>query len=114
MYIHNMWLDFYQGADIVCPISNYVYQRDYYKEMNPQKLFNYLLQNLETSMNVRILWDIFSILRGKKTKLILYTYDSFLFDFSEDEKEIMDDIQDVFNKYKFNIKIKQGYDYDFR
>ena len=53
-------------------------------------------------------------LRGKKTKLILYTYDSFLFDFSEDEKEIMDDIQDVFNKYKFNIKIKQGYDYDFR
>ena len=113
-YIHNMWLDFYQGADIVCPISNYVYQRDYYKEMNPQKLFNYLLQNLETSMNVRILWDIFSILRGKKTKLILYTYDSFLFDFSEDEKEIMDDIQDVFNKYKFNIKIKQGYDYDFR
>ena len=47
-------------------------------------------------------------------KLILYTYDSFLFDFSEDEKEIMDDIQDVFNKYKFNIKIKQGYDYDFR
>jgi len=113
-YIHNMWLDFYQGTDIVCPISNYVYQRDYYKEMNPQKLFNYLLQNLETSMNVRILWDIFSILRGKKTKLILYTYDSFLFDFSEDEKEIMDDIQDVFNKYKFNIKIKQGYDYDFR
>jgi hypothetical protein len=113
-YIHNMWLDFYQGADIVCPISNYVYQRDYYKEMNPQKLFNYLLQNLETSMNVRILWDIFSILRGKKTKLILYTYDSFLFDYSEDEKEIMDEIHSVFNKYKLNIKIKQGYDYDFR
>lgn len=113
-YIHNMWLDFYQGEDVVCPISNYVYQRDYYKEMNPQKLFNYLLQNLETSMNVRILWDIFSILRGKKTKLILYTYDSFLFDFSEDEKEVMEDIQGVFNKYKLNIKIKQGYDYDFR
>jgi hypothetical protein len=82
--------------------------------MNPQKLFNYLLQNLETSMNVRILWDVLQLIRGKKTKLILYTYDSFLFDFSQDEQDVMENIQDVFNKYKLNIKIKQGYDYDFR
>jgi hypothetical protein len=31
-------------------------------------------------MNVRILWEIFKILRGANTKLVLYTYDSFLFD----------------------------------
>ena len=48
--------------------------------MNPQKLFNYILQNLETSTNVLILWDILCILRGYKTKLVLYTYDSFLLD----------------------------------
>jgi hypothetical protein len=113
-YIHNMWLDFYGGEEIVCPVSNFIYQKDYYKEMNPQKLFNYLLQNLETSMNVCILWDILSILRGKKTKLILYTYDSFLFDLSLEEEEVMNKIKDIFKKYKFNIKIKQGYDYDFR
>ena len=66
-------------------------------------------------MNVRILWDILKLLRGKKTKLILYTYDSFLFDFSEEElKTVIEDIQQVFKKYKLNIKIKQGYDYDFR
>ena len=113
-YIHNMWLDFYGGEEIVCPVSNFVYQKDYYKEMNPQKLFNYLLQNLETSMNVRILWDILKLLRGKKTKLILYTYDSFLFDLAEEEIETIKKIEQVFKKYKFNIKIKQGYDYDFR
>ena len=113
-YIHIMWHDFYGGEEIVCPVSNFVYQKDYYKEMNPQKLFNYLLQNLETSMNVCILWDILCILRGKKTKLILYTYDSFLFDFSLEEEEVMEKIKDIFKKYKFNIKIKQGYDYDFR
>ena len=113
-YIHNMWLDFYNGEEIVCPISNFVFKKDNYENMNPQKLFNYLLQNLETSMNVRILWDIIKILRGKKTKLILYTYDSFLFDYCEDEKKVMKDITNVFNKYEFNTKIKQGYDYDFR
>ena len=53
--------------------------------MNPQKLFNYVLQNLETSTNVLILWDIFCLLKGKKTKLVLYTYDSFLLDVAEDE-----------------------------
>ena len=113
-YIHKMWLDFYNGEEIVCPISNYVFKKEQYTDMNPQKLFNYLLQNLETSMNVRILWDIIKILRGKKTKLILYTYDSFLFDYSEDEKGVMEEITNVFNKYEFNTKIKQGYDYDFR
>ena len=112
-YIHNMWLDFYGGKEIVCPVSNFVFQRDYYKEMNPQKLFNYLLQNLETSMNVCILWDIFCLLKGKKTKLVLYTYDSFLFDWYEKESDLMDQIKLVFKKYKFNTKIKQGYDYDF-
>ena len=36
------------------------------ENMNPQKLFNYSLQCLETSMNVRILWDVLKLLRGKK------------------------------------------------
>ena len=82
--------------------------------MNPQKLFNYLLQNLETSMNVCILWDIIQVLRGKKTKLVLYTYDSFLLDWDEEETNELEDIKNIFKKYKFNIKVKQGYDYDFR
>ena len=82
--------------------------------MNPQKLFNYLLQNLETSTNVRILWDVLRLLRGKKTRLVLYTYDSFLFDWDEQEEQLMIDIKNVFKDYKFNIKTKQGYDYDFR
>ena len=64
-------------------------------------------------MNVCILWDIFCLLKGKKTKLILYTYDSFLFDWDKNESELMDQIKLIFKKYKFNIKIKQGYDYDF-
>jgi hypothetical protein len=54
--------------------------------MNPQKLLNYVLQNLETSTNVIILYEIFKILRGKNTKLILYVFDSFLFDVDESEK----------------------------
>jgi hypothetical protein len=64
-------------------------------------------------MNVRILWDIVKILRGKKTKLVLYTYDSFLLDLEEDEIEVLEEIRTVFKNYKLNIKEKTGYDYSF-
>ena len=64
-------------------------------------------------MNVRILWDVLKLLRGKKTKLVLYTYDSFLFDVDKKEIKIIDEVKKVFNKYKFNINSKQGYDYQF-
>ena len=113
-YVGEMWDKFQRDGEITCPVSNFVYKKDTLENMNPQKLFNYLLQNLETSMNVRILWDVLRLLRGKKTKLVLYTYDSFLFDWDKKEEQLMIDIKNVFEKYKFNIKTKQGYDYDFR
>ena len=81
--------------------------------MNPQKLFNYILQNLETSTNVLILWDILCILRKYKTQLVLYTYDSFLLDVDDEEVEVLEEIREVFKKFKLNIKKIEGYDYDF-
>ena len=81
--------------------------------MNPQKLFNYILQNLETSTNVLILWDILCILRKYKTQLVLYTYDSFLLDVDDKETKVLEEVRKVFKKYKLNIKEIEGYDYNF-
>ena len=81
--------------------------------MNPQKLFNYILQNLETSTNVMILWEMFSLLKDYNTKLILYTYDSFLFDLDEKETDLLDKIRLIFSKFKLNTKEIKGYDYNF-
>ena len=114
IYVKDLWNKFQSEGKIKCPISGYEYEKEKLDNMNPQKLFNYLLQNLETSMNVRILWDILRVLRGKKTKLVLYTYDSFLFDLDEEETQVLNDIKEIFKKYKLNIKTKQGNDYDFR
>jgi len=80
--------------------------------MNPQKLLNYVLQNLETANNVNILYDIFKVLRGKNTKLVLYVYDSFLFDWDKNEKGVMLQILGIFNKYKLQTKIKKGTNYN--
>ena len=80
--------------------------------MNPQKLFNYILQNLETSMNVCILTELNKLLRGKNTKLVLYTYDSFLLDYDESEN-LLNDIENIFKNKKLQIKVKNGTSYDF-
>ena len=81
--------------------------------MNPQKLFNYLLQNFETAKNVYILWDIIKILKNKDTKLVLYTYDAFLLDFKNSERDTLERILGVFKKHKLNTKITHGTNYDF-
>ena len=112
-YVGENWDKFQSDGFIECPVSGYVYKKENLDNMNPQKLFNYVLQNLETSTNVLILWDIFCILREYKTKLVLYTYDSFLFDWDENETELLEKIRDIFTKYKLNIKEIEGYDYNF-
>ena len=113
-YVDDLWDTFQYGGSIKCPISGYEYYKDKLENMNPQKLLNYVLQNLETSYNVRILWDIFKILKGKNTKIVLYTFDSFLFDWDREEKQVLQDIHNVFEKHKLTIKVTHGNSYDFK
>ena len=111
-YIDDLWDTFNYGGYIECPVSKHRFIQREMEDMNPQKLLNYVLQNLETANNVNILYDIFKVLRGKNTKLVLYVYDSFLFDWDKNEKAVMLQILGIFNKYKLQTKIKKGTNYN--
>ena len=113
-YIRTNWEKYQTEGKLICPISNYEFVNDELENMNPQKLFNYVLQNMETSVNVEILYRILNILKGKNTKLVLYTYDSFLFDVDNNEIEVLEQIKEVFNKLKLQIKSKHGLNYNFK
>ena len=80
--------------------------------MNPQKLLNYVLQNFETSNNVCILLKIIKLLNNKKTEIIHYVYDSFLFDLDKNEKSLLGDIKNIFEEKGLQIKISYGKRYD--
>ena len=112
-FIDELWNNFQTKGFIECPISKYKFEKEKLEDMRPQKLFNYLLQNLETSKNVIILWDIIKILKNKQTKLVLYTYDAFLLDFKISEKDILKQILNIFEKHKLKTKITHGISYDF-
>ena len=99
--------DISSKEEVVCK-SGYVFKTD----MKPQKLFNYILQNTETYYNVLILEEIIHILKNSETKIVHYTYDSFLLDVSKDEKYIVLSILAVFKKYGFSTKVEAGPNYN--
>lgn len=82
--------------------------------MTKNKLFNYILQNSETKTNVEKILLIKEYLLGRKTKLILITYDAFLFDFCvEDGKETLVELKSILEQGDFPVKHRHGKDYSF-
>jgi len=110
-YTDSLWDEFQHNGYIKCPISDHKFVKSELENMNPQKLLNYVLQNLETANNVCILYEIFKILRGKNTKLVLYVYDSFLFDVDDNEKELLEQVAKVINDKNLQFKVKTGTNY---
>ena len=75
---------------------------------NAQKFFNYLLQATETEFNIEVMNKL------KKLQLplpILYTYDSFLFEFDDSEVETIKLVKSVLESYGFPVKADWGKDY---
>ena len=108
-YTDKLWDTFQTNGFVECPISGHRFTKNI-KDLNPQKLFNYTLQNLETSTNVLILWNIIRLLRNKSTKVVLYTYDSILLDYKKDE-DILEEINEVFTKFNLKTKTTKGSTY---
>jgi hypothetical protein len=113
VYVDDLWEVFNNSGQVIVPISGYCFKKDKLENMNPQKLLNYLIQNLETAYNIELMWEFFKILKGKNTKLVLYTFDSFLFDFSINEKDLIQLISNVFTKHNLTYQIKNGINYNF-
>jgi hypothetical protein len=82
-------------------------------DMNPNKLFNYLLQASETEYNLSMINNVNDLLCEYNSELVLYTYDSLLFDFDlRDGKDLMVKLQDVMSQSgRFPVKTKAGVNY---
>ena len=106
-FIKELWKKFEKKGKIKAPISEKPFTTQL-KDMHPQKLMNYVMQSLETSRNILILKEVLRYLRDKKSKIVLYTYDAILFDFSkEDGKQTLEDIKDILEEgKKYPIKFK--------
>ena len=106
-YIDAMWNMFNDNGVVWNPQSSKPFTKKL-KDMHPAKLMNYMMQSLETSRNILILKEVLRYLKDKKSKIVLYTYDSITFDFSkQDGKETLEDIKKILEEgKKYPIKFK--------
>jgi hypothetical protein len=83
------------------------------KNMTANKLFNYYLQAVETEVSVQKLRQVQTLIESYETVMILYTYDSVLFDVPVTEaKELLPQIKQTLEQGNFPVKVKVGNIYD--
>ena len=112
-YIRETWENYKRQGAMALPTGRIL---KYSKDMNRLKLFNYLVQNQETLANVSKIERINQYLEENnlRTKLVLITYDSFLFDFrAHDGKKTLLDIKAILEQGNMVVKHKHGINYAF-
>ena len=112
-YIEDLWRTFKSKEFILSDIYNKkIYKRNL-SDINSKKLFNYTIQLMETENNMRVLSKLIPKIQEYKSKLILYSYDSFLFDFNmEDGLNYLKKVKDILEQDgKYPVKVSWGLNY---
>ena len=112
-FINKLWNDFKNKGYVVTPKMKRPLYKEYLHDMNPNKLFNYVLQASETEYNLSMLNDVNDLLCEYNTNIILYTYDSVLFDYDvKDGRELILKLRNVISQAgRFPVKTKAGINY---
>tara|TARA_A100001201_G_scaffold8335_1_gene12837 strand:- start:1815 stop:2594 length:780 start_codon:yes stop_codon:yes gene_type:complete len=112
-YIDKNWARWEKDKFIISDIySKKIYSKNL-PDMNANKLFNYSIQLMETENNMRMLRELLPKIKEYKSKLVLYNYDSFLFDFHIDDG--IDFLRlakrTIESDSKFPVKVSKGWNY---
>ena len=113
VYIDDIWNGYKSNNFIVSDIYNKTIYSKNLSNMNKNKVFNYLIQLMETENNMRMLTKLIPKISGYKSKLILYSYDSFLFDFHlDDGLDFIKRVKGIVEcKGKYPVKVAKGSNY---
>ena len=110
--INTFWKYFKSHKFIETDIYNRKLLSKNYTDMNKNKLFNYLIQAYETESNIKTIIELKQYLLEKKTKLVLYGYDSFLFDFSkQDGVSTLTELKNILERNGHMVKSQAGSNY---
>lgn len=109
-FVEAMWKEYQRQGFTSLPNGREIIQEN----PNPQKLFNYYIQCLETVNNVKKLDILKYYLKDKQSKVLLVVYDSILIDYSvEDGKSTLSDIKNILEADRYRVKAKKGHNYNF-
>ena len=111
-YIEHRWKFFKHNGYIETPVFKRKIRDCHIEAPTPNKLFNYILQAYETEMAVKTLKELLGYCTDKKTKPILYTYDSILFDAHRGDKlDIIKELKRIMEADDLPVKVYIGKNY---
>jgi hypothetical protein len=112
-YIESLYQRYVISGKLTTPLFKREIQHNRIESPNQQKIFNYLLQALETEINYMKMVEMLEFMNGMKSKIILYTYDAFVIDTHPNERdEVLGNIKIIMEKGGFPVKVEEGKNYD--
>jgi hypothetical protein len=109
-YIDTLWIEVQKKGYLQTPHREI--PLSWIEQPNAQKVFNYLLQAVETEMNIEVMRKILDYIKGSGINFCLYTYDSFLFDVPTDiDKSSIKGLKEIIEGSGFPVKASWGLDY---
>lgn len=112
-YTQLLWEQFRNDGFIETPMFGRKLFKSFFTEMNAAKLLNYMLQSFESERNMAVIHNILLRTQSYSSKLILYTYDSFLWDFDKRDGAMLIKLikEELTQNGKFPVKLEIGPDY---
>ena len=112
-YVQGLWNRWKGNKIIKSDIYNREISRKNLSDMNPNKLFNYMIQLMETENNMLVLEELLPEIQDDKSKLVLYNYDAFLFDFDlSDGLDYLNKIKKILEQNgKYPTRVSMGSNY---
>jgi hypothetical protein len=112
-YTKLLWEQYKEHGFIETPLFGRKLFKTFFTDMNAAKLLNYLLQSFETERNMAVIHNILQRTSAYNSKLILYTYDSFLWDFDKRDGAMLIKLikEELEQNGKYPIKLEIGPDY---
>ena len=111
-YVDKLWEKFNTENKLKL-IGGKVLTKEQIQNPTPNKILNYIIQSAETYNNVISVKKVIEYLEKRQSKVILYTYDSFLIDYSiSDGKHTLQKIKQLLESEGYVIKASYGLNYD--
>ena len=109
-YLDEIWNEFNKTDELKLAITSI--KKSQIEHPTKNKLLSYIIQSYETYYNVLTLERVLKLLEGKKTKIVLYTYDSILLDVAkEDIKTLLPKIKQELEADGFPTRMSVGENY---
>lgn len=112
-YISGLYQKFVISGRLTTPLYKREIHFSKIEGATEQKVFNYMLQALETEINYMKIGEVLDWMDARESKMILYTYDAFVIDTHPNERdEVLRGVREIMEKGGFPVKVEEGTNYD--